>query len=216
MSGNLKILITAGPTREIIDPVRFISNHSTGKMGYALAESAAAQGFETFLVSGPTSLSPPSKVDYFQVTTAVEMKQKVMELFPVMDIVIMAAAVCDYRPEAISKQKIKKEGREEITLKLIRNPDILRELGKQKTGQFMVGFAAETEELAKNALGKLKTKNLDMVVANNILEKGSGFAGDTNRVTLFYKDGKIEPLNLLTKQEVARIILSKIVEYRNI
>ncbi len=203
------ILVTAGPTREAIDPVRFISNHSTGKMGYAIAEKAAQRGAKVYLVSGPTNLETPCGVTRLDVVSAKEMHSKVMELFPVCDIVIKAAAVADYAPETAYSQKLKKSA-EELELKLTKNPDILYELGKIKGDKIIVGFAMETEQLVENAALKVRKKNLDFIVANDLNEAGAGFAADTNIVKLIDGDGNIESIPLKKKHEVADIILDRI------
>lgn len=208
MAGK-NVLVTAGPTREAIDPVRFISNHSTGKMGYAIAERAAKRGAKVYLVSGPTSLDTPKGVDRFDVISAKEMYSKVMELFPECDIVIKAAAVADYAPETAYSQKVKKSS-EELELKLVKNPDILYELGKIKGDKVIVGFAMETEKLLENAAIKVQKKNLDFIVANDLNEAGAGFAADTNVVKLIYGEGNIESIPLKKKHEVADIILDRI------
>ncbi|MEA4848615.1 MAG: bifunctional phosphopantothenoylcysteine decarboxylase/phosphopantothenate--cysteine ligase CoaBC [Clostridiaceae bacterium] len=203
------ILVTAGPTREAIDPVRFISNHSTGKMGYAIAEKAALRGAKVYLVSGPTSLDVPAGVERYNVISAEEMYSKVMELFPQCDIVVKAAAVADYAPMTAYSQKVKKsEGG--LELKLKKNPDILYELGKIKGDRIIVGFAMETENLVENAAEKVKKKNLDFIAANDLNEAGAGFAADTNAVKLIDREGNIESIPLKTKHEVADIILDRI------
>jgi phosphopantothenoylcysteine decarboxylase/phosphopantothenate--cysteine ligase len=205
-----KVLVTAGPTRESIDPVRYLSNHSSGKMGFALAQAAAAFGADVTLVSGPVSLADPEGVEVIRVTTALEMHREVVNRFADADVVIKAAAVADYRPAVTSDQKIKKGG--DMTLTMVRNPDILAELGKQKTGQILVGFAAETENLQENARGKLHSKNLDMIVANDLTLEGAGFAADTNVVKLYYRDGRELALPKMAKTELARRILVEICE----
>ena len=203
------VLVTAGPTQEAIDPVRFITNHSTGKMGYAIAEKAAQRGARVYLVSGPTNLVTPSGVNRFDVISAKEMHGKVMELFPQCDIVIKAAAVADYAPEAAYGQKLKKSS-EELELKLVKNPDILYELGKIKGDKVIVGFAMETEKLIENAAEKVRKKNLDFIVANDLNEAGAGFAKDTNVVKLIDREGNIESIPLKKKLEVADLILDRI------
>ena len=196
-----KVLVTAGPTRESIDPVRYLSNHSSGKMGFALAQAAAAFGADVTLVSGPVSLADPDGVEVIRVTTALEMHGEVISRFADADVVIKAAAVADYRPAVTSDNKIKKGG--DMTLTMVRNPDILAELGKQKAGQMLVGFAAETENLQENARGKLNSKNLDMIVANDLTQEGAGFAADTNVVKLYYRDGRELALPKMAKTELA-------------
>jgi len=203
------VLVTAGPTREAIDPVRFISNHSTGKMGYAIAEQAAKRGAKVYLVSGPTSLDTPYGVIRYDVVSAKEMLNRVMELFPECDVVIKAAAVADYAPAVPFSQKVKKSS-DDLELKLTKNPDILYELGKIKGSKIMVGFAMETENLVENAALKVRKKNLDFIVANNLNEAGAGFAGDTNVVKLIDGEGNIESIPIMKKHEVADIILDRI------
>lgn len=208
-----KVLVTAGPTREAIDPVRFISNNSTGKMGYAIAEKAARRGAKVYLVSGPVNLDTPVGVERFDIISAREMYNKVMELFPQCDIVIKAAAVADYAPAAIYSQKVKKSS-DNLELKLTKNPDILYELGKIKGDKIIVGFAMETEKLIENASEKVRKKNLDFIVANDLNEAGAGFAADTNVVKLIDRDGNIESIPLKKKLEVADIILDRIAEIK--
>lgn len=203
------VLVTAGPTREAIDPVRFISNNSTGKMGYAIAEKAALRGARVLLVSGPVKLDTPEGVTRFDVISAQEMYNKVMELFPECDIVIKAAAVADYAPNTAYSQKVKKTS-PELELKLKKNPDILYELGKIKGDKIIVGFAMETEKLIENAAEKVKKKNLDFIAANDLNEKGAGFAADTNVVKLIDREGNVESIPLKSKLEVADIILDRI------
>jgi len=210
LSGKL-VLITAGPTREPIDPVRFISNHSTGKMGYALAKRAVARGAKVILISGPTNLTPPLGLyKFIPVTTALEMSQAVMKYFDDCDIAIKAAAVADFRPKAYKNEKIKKN-QEMITLELEKNPDILLELGKRKKNQVLVGFAAETSDIESNALVKLENKNLDFIVANDLTQEGAGFGTDTNIVRIFYRNGGKEILPQMLKRNVADAILDRIV-----
>ncbi len=208
-----KILITAGPTRESIDPVRFITNHSSGKMGYRLAEVARDRGAEVFLVTGPTHLIPPSGVEVIKVESAVDMYNAVMERFSDIDIFISAAAVADFRPKKYVKAKIKKEDKDTVYIELVRNPDILKEVSFKKRGdQIVVGFAAETEDLIRNAKRKMEEKNLDLIVANKVGEPDSGFEVETNRVTLIHRDGSMKEYPLLSKMEVADIILSHILK----
>lgn len=197
-----KFLITAGPNREPIDPVRYISNRSSGKMGYALARAALRRGAEVVLVSGPTGLEPPGGARLISVTTAAEMQDAVLKEFPHCTAVVMAAAVADYRPAAVAEQKIKR-GREPLELRLEPNPDILEALGRRRDGKILIGFAAETENLAANAEKKLRKKNLDMIVANNVAEPGSGFDGDTNVATIIDRGGAKRSLPLLSKDELA-------------
>ncbi|RKO67299.1 bifunctional phosphopantothenoylcysteine decarboxylase/phosphopantothenate--cysteine ligase CoaBC [Desulfofundulus salinus] len=213
--GGLKVLVTAGGTREPLDPVRYISNRSSGKMGYALAAAAIQRGAAVTLVSAATSLDPPAGVELVSVETAQQMYQAVMERFSTQDVVIKAAAVADYRPKIVAGQKIKKaEG--VLILELEKNPDILFELGQRKAPhQTLVGFAAETEDLEANALQKLRKKNLDLLVANDVTQPGAGFGADTNIVKLFYRDGRIQPLPVMDKKTLAHRILDVVVELRS-
>lgn len=204
-----RVLISAGPTQEAIDPVRFISNRSSGKMGYALAEAARARGAEVVLVSGPTSLPSPSGIEYCPVITAEEMRKAMTTRFAWSDTVIMAAAVADFRPARPSPQKMKKRHGPITHLELEPTDDILRELGERRTSQLLVGFAAETEDLLAHAREKLHAKGVDLVVANNVIEAGSGFGSETNRVWLLTRDGAPEELPLLSKRDVADRILDR-------
>ena len=206
---GLRLLITAGGTREAIDPVRYIGNRSSGKMGYAIAAVAAERGAEVTLVSGPVSLAVPAGVKRVSVESALEMREAVLAAFPAADVVIKAAAVADYRPEVVSEQKIKKNSAN-LTVALTKNPDILAELGKIKTGQFLVGFAAETQELVANATEKLRRKNLDMLVANDVTLPGAGFESETNIVKLLSKDGRVEELPQMSKQSLAGLLLDRV------
>ncbi len=210
---GLRILVTAGPTVEPIDPVRYITNRSSGKMGYALAGAARRRGAEVLLVSGPTDLRPPVDVKYRQVKTAEEMKRAVLDQSQQYDVIIKAAAVSDYRPRETAKQKIKKK--EEIqSIELVRNPDILAALGNVRGNapSILVGFSAETEDLLTNATEKLRLKNLDMIVANDVSRENAGFESDTNMVKVIYRDGHIEEFPLMTKEEVADHLLERIKE----
>ncbi len=204
-----KILVTAGPTAEPIDPVRFISNHSSGKMGFALARTALRRGAEVTLVSGPVHLSPPKRCQFISVGTAQEMRQAVLENFPKANILLMAAAVSDYRPQEMVSQKIKKRSLP-INLGLVQNPDILAEVASNKGERIVVGFAAETEDLIKNAQEKLIQKNLDLIVANDLTMPGAGFAVDTNIVKILDRAGNVQELPLLSKEELADIILDRL------
>ena len=204
------VLVTAGPTREEIDPVRYISNYSSGKMGYAIARAAARRGARVVLVSGPTCLTPPCGVEFFSVTSALQMRDETLRMAAEATVVIKAAAVADYRPTAPSEQKIKKEKAGALTLELEKNPDILAELGKAKEDRILCGFAAETAELAANARKKLQEKNLDLVVANDVTQTGAGFDGDTNIVRLLFRDGTEEAFPQMTKDEVAHRLLDRI------
>jgi phosphopantothenoylcysteine decarboxylase/phosphopantothenate--cysteine ligase len=205
------ILITAGATQEDIDPVRFITNRSSGKMGYALASDAARRGARVLLVSGPTALPDPEGVEVWQVRSAREMNDICQELFEQVDIVIGAAAVADYRPLDYSERKLKKTD-DDMVIRLARNPDILEGLGKRKKDQILVGFAAETNDVVQNARQKMYKKNLDLLVANDLTAEGAGFAVDTNIVTLLFKDGTEKNLPCLSKSEVAGIILDTVLE----
>lgn len=211
-----RVLVTAGPTREEIDPVRFISNHSSGKMGYAIATEAWRRGAHVTLVSGPTALTAPWGVTLVPVESAKEMQAAVLAVRAESDIIIKAAAVADYRPVDRATDKMKK-GTERLTLALTKNPDILSELGQLKTaGQVLVGFAAETTNLREYALAKLQAKNLDLIVANDVSATDAGFNVDTNRVRLLFRDGRDEELPLADKGEVARQILDRIGPLLNI
>lgn len=203
------VLVTAGPTQEFVDPVRYFTNRSSGKMGYAIAETAAAFGANVILISGPTALKSPENVYTIRVTAAEEMYQAVMAHYPKSDIVIKSAAVADYRPKQVYSEKMKKKDGD-LVIELERTTDILAELGKQKKHQFLVGFAAETENVEQYALGKLKRKNLDFIVANDVTEPGAGFQGDTNKVIFIARDGEIKRLPLLTKKEVAARLMEEI------
>ncbi|GAB6088305.1 bifunctional phosphopantothenoylcysteine decarboxylase/phosphopantothenate--cysteine ligase CoaBC [Alkaliphilus crotonatoxidans] len=208
---DLPILITAGPTIEAIDPVRFLTNHSSGKMGYSLAEAAKARGARVTLVSGPTHLQPPAGVEFVPVQTAVEMLGAVMDRYDDQQVVIKAAAVADYRPERVSEKKIKKQD-DSLTINFVRNPDILLELGKAKKQQFLVGFAAETNQVVEYAIEKIKKKNLDLIVANDVSQEGAGFGSDTNIVLLIDPQERVRPLEKANKSEIANKILDKIKE----
>ena len=206
-----KILVTAGPTQEPIDPVRYLTNHSSGKMGYAIAKVCSMRGAEVTLVSGKTAIKPPLFVDVVPVTTAREMYEAVTGRSDRQDIVIKAAAVADYRPKTISEQKVKKTD-EELSIEMERTDDILKYLGEHKrANQFLCGFSMETEHMLENSRKKLKKKNLDMIVANNVKVEGAGFAGDTNIVTLITADDETQ-LPLLSKEETAVEIMNKILE----
>jgi phosphopantothenoylcysteine decarboxylase/phosphopantothenate--cysteine ligase len=208
------ILITAGPTCEDIDPVRFLTNRSSGKMGFALAEAAHRRGARVVLVSGPTDLKIPDGVDWVPVRATEEMHRTVRERAASANIVIMAAAVSDYRPAAQHEQKLKR-GEGSFTLELEPTPDILAELGREKHGQILVGFAAETNAVAENARGKLARKGAEMIVANDVTQEGAGFDTDTNIVTLYLRDGREIPLPKMSKFEVANQILDRVVEIQN-
>ena len=203
----MNCLISAGPTREWIDPVRFLSNPSSGKMGYALARAAVDRGMQVTLVSGPTALKAPAGAEVLYVETAREMQEAMSQRFAKADLIIMAAAVSDHRPETRSKQKQKKE-QMRMTLDLVANPDILMELGKQKkNGQTLVGFAAETENLLPNARRKLREKNLDWIVANDVSEKDRGFQSDFNKISLLSKEQNEMDFEYQEKKSLARKIM---------
>jgi phosphopantothenoylcysteine decarboxylase/phosphopantothenate--cysteine ligase len=210
---GLTVLITAGPTCEDLDPVRFLTNRSSGKMGYAVAEAAARRGARVILVSGPTSLDAPAGVHRIDVRTADEMHRAVAEKFPECSIAIFAAAVADYRPVAKSEQKIKRD-KEPATLSLQPTTDILASMAKNKGDRLIVGFAAETQGVAENARKKLVAKNADMIVANDVTAEGAGFDHDTNIVTLFARDGRDLPLPRMSKSEVAQRILDEVLRLR--
>ncbi|MEC7402001.1 MAG: phosphopantothenoylcysteine decarboxylase [Verrucomicrobiota bacterium] len=203
----MNCLISAGPTREWIDPVRFLSNPSSGKMGYALARAAVDRGMQVTLVSGPTALKAPAGAEVLFVETAREMQEAMSQRFAKADLIIMTAAVSDHRPETRSKQKQKKE-QMRMTLDLVANPDILMELGKQKkNGQTLVGFAAETENLLPNARRKLREKNLDWIVANDVSEKDRGFQSDFNKISLLSKEQNEMDFEYQEKNSLARKIM---------
>jgi phosphopantothenoylcysteine decarboxylase/phosphopantothenate--cysteine ligase len=203
-----RILITTGPTQEPIDPVRFITNLSSGKMGYALAKMARRRGAEVILITGPTSASLPRKdIERVPVKTAEEMRKAVLAHWKPCSVVIKAAAVADYRPKEVHSKKIKKKDAS-FSLDMERTVDILAEIGKQKGKRILIGFAAETDDLLANAQKKLQTKNLDLVIANDV---AVGFAGDTNQIKILFQSGEIKDLPLMTKEEVSRVILDELV-----
>ncbi|MGG5781122.1 bifunctional phosphopantothenoylcysteine decarboxylase/phosphopantothenate--cysteine ligase CoaBC [Bacillus albus] len=204
-----RILITAGPTREKIDPVRFMTNFSSGKMGYAIAEVAANLGAEVILVSGPTALNPPLHVTTMQVESAQDMLEAVIQHYQNVDVVIKTAAVADYRPKYVHDNKMKKKNGDAV-IELERTVDILKTLGEMKEKQLLIGFAAETTNVEEYATKKLREKNANMIVANDVKAQGAGFGTDTNIVTMYKKDGEAIELPLLTKKEVAREILKQI------
>jgi phosphopantothenoylcysteine decarboxylase/phosphopantothenate--cysteine ligase len=209
-----RILVTAGPTQELLDPVRFITNRSSGKMGYALAKAAQKRGAEVILISGPTYLAPPRKVKFIRVVTALEMREATLREFQEATVIIKTAAVADYRPKVKGDRKLKKGDASITTLELEKNPDILEELGKNKGNRILIGFTAETEELIKNAQDKLKTKNLDLIVANDVSQEGSGFESDTIQVKIVDREGRIEDLPLQPKDEIAERILDRLKEMK--
>lgn len=204
-----KYLITAGPTREAIDPVRYMTNHSSGKMGYALAEKAIEMGAEVTLITGPVNLTPPSNAKVMPVVSAADMYDAVFDQFDSSDVVIMTAAVADYKPKIYHAQKMKKQPGENV-IEFERTKDILMELGENKTHQFLVGFAAETNNVEEYARGKLAKKNADMIVANNVTAPGAGFGTDTNIVTIYDKDGSATELPKMSKADIAKSILAEV------
>jgi len=201
-----RVIVTAGGTIERIDPVRYITNDSSGKMGYAIAEEAARMGAQVTLVSGPTALPVPKGCEVVPVKSALDMREAVLSRLDASDLIIKAAAVADYRPAVIEAQKIKKKS-DSLTLELVKNPDILQEIGSIKKDQFVVGFAAETEKLDEHALDKLTRKNCDLIVGNDVSQEGAGFSGDTNAVRIFDRNGLVEALPVQSKQAVARRLL---------
>ena len=206
-------MISAGPTYSNIDPVRFITNKSTGKMGYYIAEEARDRGADVTLVSGPTSLKPPSGVNVINITTNEEMKEAIFENYDDSDIVIKSAAVADYKIKNYSKDKIKK-GDGDLVLTFVRDNDILKLLGEKKTNQILVGFAAESTNISENARRKLENKNLDYIVANDITSSDTGFASDDNKVVIFTKDGEEINLDKMSKRKVASKIFDTILRKR--
>ena len=209
------VLVTAGPTCEDIDPVRYLTNRSSGKMGYAVAAAAARRGAKVVLVSGPTALGTPEGVERMDVRSAEEMLRAVQEQFADCTVAIFAAAVADYHAAEKSSQKIKR-GRDGLTLRLEPNPDILATVARDKGGRIVAGFAAETENVAKNARKKLKEKNADLIVANDVSAEGAGFDSETNIVTLFSRDGRDLPLAKMSKAEVSQRILDEILRLRGV
>lgn len=208
-----KILINAGPTYEAIDPVRFIGNHSSGKMGYDIAEAAANLGAEVILISGPTNISiKNNSIQLIRIVSAQEMYDKCLEFYDTMDVVIAAAAVADYKPKAVANQKIKKAD-EPFSIELEKTKDILEALGKAKKNQFLIGFALETENEIENAKLKIQKKNLNLIVLNSLQDSGAGFGKPTNKVTFIDKDFNIEPMELKLKEAVAVDILNKVIKH---
>ncbi len=208
-----KVLITAGPTYEAIDPVRFVGNHSSGKMGYSLAEEAARLGAKVYLISGPTSLQVDHPgIERVNVVSADEMYQATHRYVGEADIAIFSAAVSDFRPREVSSEKIKKT-ETSMTLELVRTEDILASVGSiKKTSQFLVGFALETENELENARAKLSAKNLDMIVLNSLRDKGAGFKSDTNKISILLRDGQVIDYDLKPKDEVAEDIFNEIIK----
>lgn len=211
---GMKVLVTAAGTREPIDPVRFVGNRSSGKMGYAIAQMAAQRGAEVLLVTGPSALPIPPNVKGVKVETTHEMLEAVMEAYDKMDVVIKAAAVADYRPRDVADQKIKKKTDDALTVVMDKNPDILKELGARKAHQVLVGFAAETQNLLDNAREKIIKKNLDMIVANDVTAAGAGFNTDTNIVKFLYPSGEVRSLEQMAKSEVANLLLDAVMELK--
>ena len=211
---GLRVMVTAGPSREALDPVRYISNRSSGKMGYAIAQAAQKRGAEVTLLSGPVAIEAPQGVKLVPFTTTQELLDRASELAQEQDLLIQAAAPADYRAKEVALQKIKKQGGEPMTFTLVENPDVAATLGKAKrSGQVFVGFAAETNDVLAHARDKLARKNLDMIVANDVTRPGAGFDVDTNIVTLITKDGQ-EALPMMSKAEVAQRILDRALALR--
>ena len=210
----MRIAISAGPTREAIDPVRFITNRSTGKMGYSIAQAAQDMGFEVILVSGPVNLTPPQGIEVVQVESAAEMAEAMKKAAAGADVIIMTAAVADYRPRQYSSSKIKKSD-DDLVIELERTEDILLSLGKaKKPGQLLVGFAAETDDLLQNAQSKLERKNLDFIAANIVGVPGRGFAADNNAITLLGKNNYRKELTLKSKSQLAKELLEAVLAER--
>lgn len=212
---GLKVLVTAAGTREPIDPVRFVGNRSSGKMGYAIAQAAAERGADVLLVTGPSALAVPPNVKACKVETTAEMLDACLKAYDSVDIVIKAAAVADYRPHDVADQKIKKKTDDALTVVMDKNPDILKELGSRKKHQILVGFAAETQNLLENAREKVVKKNLDMIVANDVTAAGAGFNADTNIVKFLFPDGKVCSLEQMPKIEVAAKLLDTVMQLKN-
>lgn len=213
---GLKVMVTAAGTREPIDPVRFVGNRSSGKMGYSIARQALLRGADVTLITGPSALTPPPYAKVVRVETTQQMLEACLAVYPDTDIVIKAAAVADFKPRSVADQKIKKIHPEDgMTIVMDQNPDILKTLGGMKKQQFLVGFAAETQNLLENAANKVKKKNLDMIVANDVSLKGAGFNTDTNIVKFLYPDGTVEALEILSKDEVASILLDRVMAKRH-
>ena len=213
---GLRVLVTAAGTREPIDPVRFVGNRSSGKMGYAVAQMAAERGAEVLLISGPSALSIPANVKAIKVETTNEMLEACLESYDKVDIVIKAAAVADYRPRDVAEPKIKKKTDDALTVVMDKNPDILKTLGAKKTHQVLVGFAAETQNLLENARDKVVKKNLDMIVANDVTAAGAGFNADTNIVKFLFANGEVRSLEQMPKVDVANCILDEALKIREL
>lgn len=208
----MKFLITAGPTREYIDPVRYISNPSTGKMGYALAQTARALGHQVVLVSGPTCLAAPAGVKLIPIVSADDMQKAVFENMLAADVIIMAAAVSDFKPASSARLKIKKD-KASLQLSLKRNPDILAALGNRKHSYYLVGFAAETDHVILHAQKKLLNKNLDMIVANRVDREDTGFGSDFNEAVLLFKEGKNKRIAKTSKTKLAQVVIREIISH---
>jgi phosphopantothenoylcysteine decarboxylase/phosphopantothenate--cysteine ligase len=207
-----KILITGGPTQEAIDPVRFITNHSSGKMGYALAKVARRRGAEVILVTGPTFLPTPRRdIKVLSIRTAEEMREAILSHMDGCSVVIKAAAVSDYRPKDVSQKKLKKAA-SYLSLELEKTKDILKEIGEKKGGRILVGFAAETDDLVANARKKMVEKNLDFIVVNDVTKPGAGFGLDTNQVKILYPSGEVKDIPIMSKEEVSQIILDDVIK----
>ena len=212
---GVRLVVTAGPTREVLDPVRYLTNHSSGKMGYAIARQAANRGADVVLVSGPSSQAVPANVTLVPVQSARDMFEAVKQQYAQADIVIKAAAVADYRPKTVAAQKIKKSDGD-MVLELERNPDILAWLGEHKDHQILMGFAAETNDVKQHALGKLQRKHLDFIAANDVTQQHSGFGKDTNQITVYGADGSVHELPVLSKEDAADCLLNLVLEaYQN-
>ncbi|MBQ3508880.1 MAG: bifunctional phosphopantothenoylcysteine decarboxylase/phosphopantothenate--cysteine ligase CoaBC [Peptococcaceae bacterium] len=212
---GVRLVVTAGPTREVLDPVRYLTNHSSGKMGYAIARQAANRGADVVLVSGPSSQAVPANVTLVPVQSARDMFEAVKQQYAQADIVIKAAAVADYRPKTVAAQKIKKSDGD-MVLELERNPDILAWLGEHKNHQILMGFAAETNDVKQHALGKLQRKHLDFIAANDVTQQHSGFGKDTNQITVYGADGSVHELPVLSKEDAADCLLNLVLEaYQN-
>lgn len=212
---GLKVMVTAAGTREPIDPVRYVGNRSSGKMGYSIARQALLRGADVTLITGPSALTPPPFAKVVCVETTKQMLDACLAVYSDTDIVIKAAAVADFKPRSVADQKIKKVHPEDgMTIVMDQNPDILKTLGSMKKQQFLVGFAAETQNLLENAANKVRKKNLDMIVANDVSLKGAGFNTDTNIVKFLYPDGTVEALEILSKDEVASILLDRVMAKR--
>ncbi|MBQ7455542.1 MAG: bifunctional phosphopantothenoylcysteine decarboxylase/phosphopantothenate--cysteine ligase CoaBC [Clostridia bacterium] len=211
---GLRVLVTAGPTREAVDPVRFLTNRSSGKMGYAVAEAALARGAQVTLVTGPVSLPAPAGAEVVNVQTTEDLLSAMLRLCPEQDVVVQSAAPADYKPEEIAPQKLKKTGDGSLTLRLVATPDVAKAVGeRKKAGQTLVGFAAETEALGENALKKLESKNLDLIVANDVTRPGAGFDVDTNIAAFITRDGEWQ-LPLMSKRALADELLTRVLTLR--